>query len=140
MEPAGELAELFERELEVFADAVEHRFRGRRVVVQGFLGHAQVEGEGDEALLGAVVEVAFESPPLGVGGVHDARARVSGLRELGSQLGEEPLVVEREAGGAGDGVEQGGVLAERNVVDERRDLLPAALEDRDRSSRQSERR
>ena len=56
------------------ADAVEHRSGGRRVVAQGFLGHAQVQGEGDEALLGAVVEVALESPPLGVGGVDDARS------------------------------------------------------------------
>ena len=72
VQPAGELAELLERELEVFADAVEHRFRRRRVVVQRLLGHPEVEGEGDEALLGAVVQVAFESPPLGVAGVHDA--------------------------------------------------------------------
>ena len=47
---------------------------------------------------------------------------------------EEALVVERETGGAGDCVEQGGVLAEGGVVDERRDLLAAALEDRDGSS------
>ena len=73
--------------------------------MQGFLGHAQVQGEGDETLLGAVVEVALESPPLGVGGVHDPRPRVSGLLELSAQLGEEPLVVERETGGAGNCVE-----------------------------------
>ena len=47
---------------------------------------------------------------------------------------EEALVVEREAGGAGDCVEQGRVFAEGSVVDERRDLLAAALEDRDGSS------
>ena len=72
VEAARELAELLERELEVVADAVEHRSGGRRVVVQGFLGHAQVQREGDEALLGAVVEVALESSSLGVGGVDDA--------------------------------------------------------------------
>jgi hypothetical protein len=33
-----------------------------------------VQGEGDEALLGAVVEVALESTALGVGGVDDARS------------------------------------------------------------------
>ena len=93
-----------------------------------------MQREGDEALLGAVVEVALESPPLGVGGVDDPRPRVSGLLELGAQLGEEPLVVERETGGAGDCVEQCGVLAERSVVNQRRDFLAAALEDRDRSS------
>jgi hypothetical protein len=42
VEPTRELAELFEGELQVFADAVEHRSGCGRVVAEGFLGHAQV--------------------------------------------------------------------------------------------------
>ena len=133
MQAAGELAELFERLLEVVADALEHRLGRGRVVAQGFLGHPQVEGEGDEALLGAVVQVPFEAPPLGDAGFHDPCARVPHLVELGAQLHEEALVLECEPGCARDGVEQGRVLAQRRVVDERGDLAAVALEDRDRS-------
>ena len=42
---------------------------GRR----GCLGGAQVEGEGDQALLGAVVQVAFDAAAGGIGGGHDPR-------------------------------------------------------------------
>ena len=134
MQATGELAELLERLLEVVADALEHRLRGRRIVVQGFLGHPEVEGEGDEALLGAVVQVPFEASPLGDACFDDAGARVPDLVELGPQLHEEALVLECEPGCAGDGVEQCRVLAQRRVVDERRDLAAVALEDRHRAA------
>ena len=130
MQATGELAELFERLLQVLADAVEHRLGRERVVVQRLLGHPQVQGEGDEALLCAVVEVPFESPALGDACVDDPRARVPHLVELGAQLRKEALVLEREPGGARDGVEQCRVLAQRRVVDERGDLAAVALEDR----------
>ena len=106
MQAAGELAELLERLLEVVADALEHRLGRARVVVQRLLGHPQVEGEGDEALLGAVVQVPFESPSLGDACFDDPGARVPHLVELGAQLCEETLVLEREPGCARDGVEQ----------------------------------
>ena len=38
------------------------------------VGETQLDGEGDEMLLGAVVEVAFELAPLGVAGGDDAGA------------------------------------------------------------------
>ena len=48
------------------------------------LGEPKAERERDEALLGAVVEVPLEPPPLGVAGLDDARARrgqlLAGLR------------------------------------------------------------
>src|SRR5438128_7946119 len=75
MKSAGELAEFLERELQVLADGREHRLRRRRVLAQAFLGGSQVHGEGDEALLGAVVQVAFESAALGDACFDDARTR-----------------------------------------------------------------
>jgi len=44
----------------------------------------QVQGEGDQALLGAVVQVAFDAPTGGVSGGHDAGA---GRGERGPDLG-----------------------------------------------------
>ena len=37
-------------------------------------GQSQLDGERGQPLLGAVVEVALEPPPLGVGGLDQARA------------------------------------------------------------------
>ena len=45
MKSAGELAELLERELQVLADALEHRLRRVRILAQAFLGDSQVHGE-----------------------------------------------------------------------------------------------
>ena len=84
MKPAGELAQLFERQLEVVAGGDEDRLRRRGILVQGFLRPAEVDGEGDEALLRAVVEVAFEPAALGDARFDDARARGG---ELGVRLG-----------------------------------------------------
>src|SRR5205823_11065199 len=52
----------------------------------------------------------------------------------GAELREEGLVVAGRTGGAGGCVAQGWVFAEGCVVDEGRDLLAAAVEDRDGSS------
>src|SRR5437016_14568387 len=75
MKSTREFAELLERELELLANAREHCVGGGRIVAQGFLGDAQVYGERDEALLGAVVEVAFESSALGHACFDDPRTR-----------------------------------------------------------------
>ena len=130
MQAAGELAEFFERLLEVVTDAAEHCLGRGRIVAQRLLGHPQVQGEGDEALLGAVVQVPFQAPPLGDARLDHPRARVPHLVELGAQLCEEALVLECEPGCAGDGVQERGVLAQRRVVDERGDLAAVPLEDR----------
>ena len=58
--------------LQVAADLVDHRLRVGRVVDDGVLGQAQLDGERDQVLLGAVVQVAFELAPLGVAGGDDA--------------------------------------------------------------------
>ena len=82
------------------------------IALEAPLDHAQLERERHEPLLGAVVQVALQSPPLGVPGLHDARARArelvvgvgvgQGLRdELGEVqqpplgAGRQPLVARR---------------------------------------------
>ena len=55
---------------------------------------SQLQGEGDEPLLGAVVEVALEPPALGVARF-DVRAR---LRSLAARRLPQSLVLERERG------------------------------------------
>jgi len=66
----------------------------------------------EQALLCAVVEVAFEPPPLLVSGPDDPRARLAQLRQLGAQLRLESLVLERETRG------RAGRLEQRRLVEE----------------------
>ena len=68
MKPARELAQLLERELQLLAERRKDCSCGRGILLQAFLGDPQLHGEGDEALLGAVVEIALEPPPLGQSG------------------------------------------------------------------------
>ena len=69
--------------------------RGARVVAQPRLDDAQPEGERDELLLGAVVEVALDALALGVADLDEARprggepvARVGVGERLRDELGE----------------------------------------------------
>ena len=95
MDPAGELAQLFERLRRAAAGARRaRRARGRRRLEPAST-QAQAQRQRDEALLGAVVEVALEAAALGVAGLDDARprggeplARVGVGQRLGDQLGE----------------------------------------------------
>ena len=76
----------------------------RGVVRDGVLGETQLDGERDEVLLRAVVQVALELAPLGVAGRDDAGARVlqllvaSAAARRGSPAGRR-----RAAGCAGPG-------------------------------------
>ena len=58
----------------------------------------QRERKPDEALLGAVVEVALEPLPFRVSGLDDARARRTKLLETCRRFGLQPFVLEREPG------------------------------------------
>ena len=72
--------------VEFGSDRVE---RGRNRGLDG----AQLEREGDELLLGAVVQVPFDPAPLRVARGDDARPGRGNLGELAFELGPEPLVV-----------------------------------------------
>ncbi len=86
VQAAGELAKLVERVFEVVASTRQHRLGRARVVVQRLLGHPQAERERHEALLCTVVQVPFESPPLGDARFDDPGARVPHLVEPGTRL------------------------------------------------------
>jgi len=75
MEAARQLAELLKGERELLARTAEDRRGSVRIDPELRLGEPEGERERDEALLGAVVEVPFEPPPLGVGRVDEPRAR-----------------------------------------------------------------
>jgi len=56
----------------------------------------ELDPERDEALLGAVVDVAFNASALAISGFDDARPRRSQIVELGQRFGAEPFVVDRQ--------------------------------------------
>ena len=73
MEAARELAQLLEGERKLLPRPAEDRRRRVGIAPELGLGEPEGERERDEALLGAVVEVPLEPPPLGVGRVDEAR-------------------------------------------------------------------
>ena len=108
--------------------SVEQLVDGAVPVGESAAGELECEPDPEQALLGAVVEVALEPPPLGVAGLDDPRARGAHLGELGAQLRLQARVLEREARGRADGLEQRGLVEERRVVDERGDPPAVVLE------------
>ena len=79
----GELAQLVERLAQLGAGACEQLGGALRVALDAILGQLQCEGEPDEALLCAVVQVPLDPPPLLVGRLHDAHTRIG---QLATQL------------------------------------------------------
>ena len=107
--------------------------RQRRVGADAALDHPQLERDGDEPLLRAVVEVALQPPPFRVAGGDDALARGAQLREPVLGLGLQPRVVERDRGRGGDGLHELRIVVERRVVDEHPELAAVALDRRRRT-------
>ena len=92
------------------------------------LGAPQLERERDEALLGAVVEVALDAPPLRVGRGRDPGPRLLHRLELRAHLRVEPRVHERDARGGGDRLDELRLLPERRIVDEHGERLALVLD------------
>ena len=129
MQAAGQLAQLPER-LRELAARLGDGGAGLGVVAQARLEHAQLEVQRDQALLGAVVEVALQAPPLALSGLEDARADGAQLVDAGQQLGLEPRVLDGDRGRRADGVQQLGLLAQRRVVHERGHGRAVAIDER----------
>ena len=91
--------------------------------------------QGDELLLGAVVEVALEPLALLVAGGDDPGPRRLDLGQLRLDLRLEPVVLDGRRRGRGHRIEQRRVLAQRGVVDDRPERLALALEDGERPAR-----
>ena len=101
MDAAGQLAQLRRAPGEIVLRCGEELAGGRRVALELGADHAELERDGDEPLLRAVVEVALEPPALGVADLDDPRARRGELlvgvgvgQRLGDELGEvaQPLL------------------------------------------------
>ena len=118
----------------VAASSKRGRF-GRRL-----LRDLEPHRERDKALLGAIVEVALDAPPLRIGRLHDAHPRGTHLLELGAHLGGQPLVLERESGRIADRFDEPRILdLDQRVMDEDAEQLVAALEPRHRARRVTDR-
>ena len=103
---AGELLELAGSDVDLPNRAVDRLAGLLRRVAQLVLRVAQREADRDQPLLGPVVQVALEPPPLLIAGGHDPRARGLDLVELAAQLDAEPCDLDREAGRLDDLLEQ----------------------------------
>ena len=131
MDATGELAQFADRLLELVLRAGE--CDRRRRVVSG-RGEAERDGESDETLLRAVVQVALDPAALGIRRGHDATPRRAHLRQLRAHLRREPLVLEDEAGCQPHGFHELRLVQDDGVVNEDGDLLPPRAHDRDRAA------
>ena len=91
MDAAHEIADLAQRRLGLLVRGGHQLPAGLGIVVELLARRAERRGERDEPLLGAVVEVAFDPPPLGLGRVD---RRGAARLQVGHLLGE-PLVLGR---------------------------------------------
>ena len=120
MDASGELAEFSDRLLDLVLRAREDVGCGP-VGVRGL--EAERDGECHEPLLRAVVEVAFDAAPLGVGGRDDPAPRGAHLRELRPHLCREALVLEHERRGRTNRFHERRLVEQRRIVNERGDLF-----------------
>ena len=129
MDATGEAADLADRGLQLGRGRVDQRRRFGRRLLRDLEPHRQR----DQALLGAIVEVALDAPALGVGSLHDARPRGPHLLELGSDLGGQPLVLEGESRRIADRFDETRILdLDQRVVDEDAEQFAVTLEPGDR--------
>ena len=114
-EPVRELAQILDRGAQLGVRLLE---RGGRLHAgrEPRAHEPERQGESDEALLGAVVQVPLEPAPLGIGGVDDAGAGAAELFQPRRDLRVQALVLEGEpGGGAGLGHELRVVQEPRRV-------------------------
>ncbi len=92
VDAARELAQLLDGGLRVYARLRDQRERALRVAGEARLGEAEGDGHRDHALLRAVVQVALDAAPLGVGGRDDALARGAQVVDPIAQRSRAPLL------------------------------------------------
>ena len=92
MDAADQVADLLQRGLRLLVGLGHQRAPALGVDLEPLAGVAQVHGQGDQPLLGAIVQVALDAPPLGLGAVH-------GRRPAGLEL--RHATVDRLLGGPG---------------------------------------
>ena len=129
-DPLRQFAEFRERERQRFACLVQHRLDRRSVGRQLRFGKTQCHRDRYESLLRPVVQVALDPAPLAVRRFDQTRARSLQLRQPCSQLRLQARVLERQRGSGAHRLHELLVLSERGVMDQRRDRLSVALDDR----------
>ena len=103
MDPLRKLAKLVERGLRLGTARGQQRGERRVAVCLGVpVGEAQLVGECEEPLLGAVMQVALETTPLLVRDLDDARSRGAHRLELCQHLRLQALVLDSEVGRGSD--------------------------------------
>ena len=125
MDPAGELAQLLQGLGQLAARAGDELLGLAGVAADPALDERELQGQGDQPLLGTVVEVALDAPSLGVGGGDDPLPGRLQLGEPGLGLGLQPPVLQGDRGRPADGLDQLGVVVERPVVHQRGDRGPS---------------
>ncbi len=89
----GEVAELLQDLLELFADVVESL---RGFWIREFAGQADSDAKGDQMLLRPVMEVALELSAPGVARGQDACTRRAELHACRVELGRQATVLDRQ--------------------------------------------
>jgi len=97
------------------------------------LGNAELEGQRNQPLLGAVMQIALDPAPLVVRRRDDTPARLLHLLKLRPHLRLEAGILEREPGGGTGRPNELGLVEQRRVMDEYRDRLTVLVEFGDRS-------
>ena len=127
MQAARELAEILDRPLELRERAVDERLELR--VARGLLAErAKREQRCGEALLGAVVQVPLEAPPLLVAGAHDPQARRPELLELRDEIAMEAVPLHRDADHRDERAEELRCLEQAAAMQHRADLPRRVLD------------
>ena len=132
MDAAGQLAQLRQRLGQLRARGAHEQLGLRRVAADLPLDQRELQRQRDQPLLGAVVQVALDAPPLRVGGRDDALARGLQLGQPRGDLGVQLPVLQRHPGRHPDRLDELGVVLERPVVDQHGHALPLAVDRRDR--------
>ena len=114
----GDLAQVRDRGAHLADDLIQCGAEDARLARQRALQAAYPHAEGDEPLLGAVVDVAFEAPALLVACFHDSRSRGVHLGELKPDFDAEACDLDREGRGGEDAVEQVAPLEESRIMQE----------------------
>ena len=112
-------AHLFDDLVDFRAEAVDHLGGVAGVAVERLAGEPELDPQGDELLLGAVVEVALDLAAGAVGGAGEPFARGRHVVQRGGEGGVEALALEPGDHAGGDRVEEVGVVAEAAVADDR---------------------
>src|SRR5215212_11107225 len=133
VDTAGDVAKLGERERDLVPRLTEATGRVG-VVTQAFLEQAEIEREGDQPLLGAVVKVALQALPFALAGLDHAGARTSELDEARSELCVQPPVLESNRGSRAHRCEQLRLVVQGRVMDERRHMDAVSVDENRRSS------